>query len=75
MAEHVDRRVLFSGDGDFRPVIEAVQRRGAYATVISTISTPSPMIGDELRRQTDLFGRVSLERPAPDRSVEKPPLA
>ena len=28
LAEHVDQIVLFSGDGDFRSVVEAVQRRG-----------------------------------------------
>jgi uncharacterized LabA/DUF88 family protein len=47
LAEHVDHIVLFSGDGDFRSLIEAVQRRGVRATVISTISSQPPMIADE----------------------------
>jgi uncharacterized LabA/DUF88 family protein len=47
--------VLFSGDGDFRPLVEAVQRRGARVTVVSTLSSTPPMIADELRRQTDAF--------------------
>ena len=47
--------VLFSGDGDFRSLIEAVQRRGVRVTVISTISTQPPMVADELRRQADVF--------------------
>ena len=55
LAEHVDEMVLFSGDGDFRSLVEAVQRRGVRVTVISTISTQPPMIADELRRQADVF--------------------
>jgi len=47
--------VLFSGDGDFRSLVEAVQRRGVRVTVVSTISTQPPMVADELRRQADVF--------------------
>jgi uncharacterized LabA/DUF88 family protein len=54
-ADHVDHIVLFSGDGDFRSLVEAVQRRGVRVTVISTISSQPPMIADELRRQADVF--------------------
>ena len=55
LARHVDRIILFSGDGDFRSLVEAVQRRGVHVTVISTITSHPPMIADELRRQTDVF--------------------
>jgi uncharacterized LabA/DUF88 family protein len=55
LARHVDQMILFSGDGDFRSLVEAVQRRGVRVTVISTIATQPPMIADELRRQTDVF--------------------
>jgi uncharacterized LabA/DUF88 family protein len=55
MAEHIDHMVLFSGDGDFRSLVEAVQRRGVHVSVISTITTQPPMIADELRRQADEF--------------------
>ena len=55
LAETVDHFVLFSGDGDFRSLVEAVQRRGVRVTVISTISTQPPMVADELRRQADVF--------------------
>ena len=55
LARHVDQIVLFSGDGDFRPLVEAVQRRGVRVTVVSTISSQPPMIADELRRQADEF--------------------
>ena len=55
LAEHIDQMVLFSGDGDFRSLVEAMQRRGVRVTVISTISSQPPMIADELRRQADEF--------------------
>jgi uncharacterized LabA/DUF88 family protein len=55
LSPHIDHMVLFSGDGDFRPLVEAVQRRGVRVTVVSTISTQPPMIADELRRQADVF--------------------
>src|SRR5580704_15723246 len=55
LAEHIEQMVLFSGDGDFRPLVEAVQRRGVRVTVVSTISSQPPMIADELRRQADVF--------------------
>src|SRR6478735_609936 len=73
LAEHIDQMVLFSGDGDFRSLVQAVQRRGVHVTVISTISSQPPMIADELRRQADVFtdlielqsklGRDPSERP------------
>lgn len=55
MADHIDHMILFSGDGDFRSLIEAIQRKGKRVTVISTICTDPPMIADELRRQADQF--------------------
>jgi uncharacterized LabA/DUF88 family protein len=55
MAESIDHVVLFSGDGDFRSLVEAVQRKGKKVSVISTLSTQPPMIADELRRQADNF--------------------
>jgi uncharacterized LabA/DUF88 family protein len=65
---HVNHVVLISGDGDFRRLVEAVQRRGVRVTVISTIRTQPPMVADELRRQADFFldladlqGRIARE--------------
>jgi uncharacterized LabA/DUF88 family protein len=55
IAPHIDQMVLFSGDGDFRSVVEAVQRRGVRVVVVSTISTQPPMVAQELRRQADEF--------------------
>jgi uncharacterized LabA/DUF88 family protein len=55
IAEHIDQMVLFSGDGDFRSLVEAMQRRGVRVTVISTVTTQPPMVADELRRQADIF--------------------
>src|ERR1700749_4195138 len=75
LAEHVDQIVLFSGDGAFRSLVEAVQRGGFRVTVVSTFSAQAPMIADELRRQADVFidiaelqsriARNPPERPAP----------
>jgi uncharacterized LabA/DUF88 family protein len=83
LAEHVDQIVLFSGDGDFHSLVEAVQRRGVRVAVVSTISSQPPMIADELRRQADVFtdltelrskiGRAPAERSAnaPTRAVQR----
>jgi len=73
LADHIDQMVLFSGDGDFRPLLEAVQRRGVHVTVVSTLTSQPPMVADDLRRQADAFvdlaelkaklGRDPSERP------------
>ncbi len=55
MADHLDHLVLFSGDGDFRSLVEAVQRKGVRVSGVSTNSTQPGMIADELRRQADEF--------------------
>jgi len=59
MSDHVDHMVLFSGDGDFRRLVEAVQRKGVRVTVISSTKTSPSMIADELRRQADVFIELS----------------
>jgi uncharacterized LabA/DUF88 family protein len=55
LARHIDEMVLFSGDGGFRSLVEAVQRRGVRVTVLSSTTSQPPMIADELRRQADIF--------------------
>jgi len=55
MAPHLDHIYLFSGDGDFRRLVEAVQRKGVRVTAVSSIATNPSMIADELRRQADEF--------------------
>ena len=75
LAEHIDEMILFSGDGDFRSLVEAVQRRGVRVTVVSSVASHPPMAADELRRQADVFidlitlqskvGRDPSERPPP----------
>ena len=81
VADTIDHVVLFSGDGDFRSLVEAVQRRGRKVSVVSTLSTQPPMIADELRRQADHFidivalrdqiGREGSDRPPrQERDVE-----
>jgi uncharacterized LabA/DUF88 family protein len=55
LANHIDQMVLFSGDGDFRSLVAAMQRQGVRVLVVSTISSQPPMVADELRRQADAF--------------------
>lgn len=59
MAEHLDHVVIFSGDGDFRRLVEAIQRKGLRVSVVSTVRSQPPMVADELRRQADHF--IDLE--------------
>jgi uncharacterized LabA/DUF88 family protein len=59
LSPRLDHAILFSGDSDFRRLVEAVQRRGVRVTVISSIKTNPPMIADELRRQADQFIELS----------------
>jgi len=55
LAPRLDHAVLFTGDGDFRRVVVAVQARGVRVTVVSTLRTQPPQISDELRRQADVY--------------------
>ncbi len=55
MAAHADHLVLFSGDGDFRRLVEAVQQKGVRVTVVSTVKSQPPLASDDLRRQCDTF--------------------
>lgn len=74
ISEQVDHVVVFSGDGDFRRLVEALQRKGKKVSIVSTLQTQPPMIADDLRRQADHFmeladlqdaiGRDPSERPA-----------
>ncbi|MBL8552362.1 MAG: NYN domain-containing protein [Hyphomonadaceae bacterium] len=78
-AHFADHVFLFSGDGDFLALVEALQRKGVRVSVISTIRSNPPMASDDLRRQADNFidltelaqviGRPPRERPP----AERPP--
>jgi uncharacterized LabA/DUF88 family protein len=74
MSEHLDHAILFSGDGDFRRLVEAVQRKGVRVTVVSTIRTQPPMVADELRRQADHFVELQELAPSVARQREGGPL-
>jgi uncharacterized LabA/DUF88 family protein len=77
-AEHVDHVVIFSGDGDFRPLVEALQRKGVRVSVCSTIRSQPPMIADDLRRQADNFIELEELRDVigrPPRETEPSPSA
>jgi uncharacterized LabA/DUF88 family protein len=74
LAPRLDHAVIFSGDGDLRRLVEAVQRRGVRVTMVSTIRTQPAMIADELRRQADAY--LDLADLAPEitrRQVEPRP--
>ncbi|MEP0320847.1 NYN domain-containing protein [Bauldia litoralis] len=74
MAETVDHLVLFSGDGDFRSLVEMIQRKGRKVTVVSTMASQPPMIADELRRQADHFvDLVTLKQKLGRDPAERPP--
>ena len=55
LAPRLDHAILFSGDGDFRRLVEAVQRKGVRVSVVSTLRAGQPVLADELRRQADQF--------------------
>lgn len=55
LANTVDHLVIFSGDGDFRGLVAALQGMGKRVSVVSTLQTQPPMVADELRRQADQF--------------------
>jgi uncharacterized LabA/DUF88 family protein len=64
LADKIDHVVLFSGDSDFRRLVEAVQRKGVRVSVVSSVRTSPPMVADELRRQCDQF--LELAEIAPE---------
>jgi uncharacterized LabA/DUF88 family protein len=70
MAKHIDNIVLFSGDGNFRALVEALQRRGVRVTVVSTLLSKPPMIADELRRQADVFTDLAELKAVISRTLE-----
>ena len=83
LADHLDHIVLFSGDGDFASLVDAVQAKGKRVSVVSTLATRPPMVADELRRRCDQFielndlkaeiGRDPGERPVrPERAERRP---
>ena len=59
LSPHIDHLILFTGDGDFRAPVEAIQKQGTRVTVISTMRSKPPMLADELRRQCDAFIEIS----------------
>ena len=73
--------MLFSGDGDFTALVAALQRKGKRVTVVSTLTTPTPMIADDLRRQADFFldvaelAKIVGRAPSPDRTpIDRTPV-
>jgi uncharacterized LabA/DUF88 family protein len=83
LVEELDHVVLFTGDGDFRALVAAMQMRGRRVSVVSTLQTQPPMVADELRRQADQFidladlerliGRDPASRPVREPSLRHRP--
>jgi uncharacterized LabA/DUF88 family protein len=79
ISSKVDQIYIMSGDGDFRPLVEELQRRGVRVSIVSTVASQPPMVSDELRRQCDEFidiaslkvKRDPAERPLRDSGVER----
>ncbi|MEM9618989.1 MAG: NYN domain-containing protein [Pseudomonadota bacterium] len=55
LSDRIDHLVLFSGNGDFRRAVEAIQAKGVRVSIVSTVKSSPPMASDELRRQADTF--------------------
>ena len=68
-ATSAPRQCQDSGDGDFRRLVECVQRKGVRVSVVSTVASNPPMAADELRRQADTF--IELQELAP--AISRPP--
>ncbi|HKJ88856.1 MAG TPA: NYN domain-containing protein [Gammaproteobacteria bacterium] len=66
LAQYLDHAILFSGDGDFRRLVDAVQQRGVKVTVLAS----SDVTADELRRQADQFVELTDFRPFIERFGE-----
>ena len=75
LAPRLDHVVLFSGDGDYRPLVESLQRQGVRVSVVSTIRSQPPMVADELRRQTDNFIELDELRTVIGRPAREPAVA
>lgn len=72
LAARLDHVVLFSGDGDFRPLAESLQRQGVRVSVVSTMRSSPPMASDDLRRQADNFIELDDLREAIGRPPREP---
>ena len=76
LAQYINQLVLFSGDGVFRSLVAALQRRGVRVSVVSTMAGQPPVVADELRRQADVFIDIkelqaSIGRDPNDRLVQR----
>ncbi|AKK20680.1 NYN domain-containing protein [Candidatus Liberibacter africanus] len=75
-SEGVEHSVIFSGDGDFTPLVAALQRKAKKVTIISTVLSNPSMVSDQLRRQADYFIDLAylkneIARDAPESTQEE----
>lgn len=72
IAPYVTDVFLFSGDGDFTFLVDALQRRhGIRVTVVSSIKTNPVMCDTKLRRQADAFIEVNDLREHCSRALQR----
>lgn len=64
IAPYIQHAVFFTGDGDFKPLILAMQGIGVRCDVVSSIETEPSMCADELRRACDVFTDMASLREA-----------
>lgn len=73
-ARVVDHLYLFTGDGDFKSLVEELQDMGKIVTVVSTIMTKPQMCADVLRKQTDHFLDLCEIKPQIEKEGGRRPL-
>ena len=75
----LDHFVLFSGAGEFAPLVETLKNHGRRVTVVSTMATQPPVVSDDLRRGADQFidlvdldPKISRAQERSDRAMTTP---
>ena len=70
VVHNITHMVLFSGDGDFRCLVESVQRRGVHVTVVSA----RELVATEMRRQASEFIDLATLRDLFNQGVKVDPV-
>lgn len=68
LSKDADHIFIFTGDGDFRALVAALQQSGKRVSVVSTLATQPQVIADDLRRQADQVVDLADLRPMIERA-------